>query len=101
MAVGLRLGPNAEARGPVSDAGGQYYLICEGRVMAGERDLPRRSLIHVAPGEPAPLLRADGDGADVLVLQFARPTARPGSDPALLAARDPNAYMKRPDGSGR
>jgi len=35
------------------------------------------------------------------VLQFARPTARPGSDPALLAARDPNAYMQRPDGSGR
>ena len=101
MAVGLRLGPNAEIRGPVSDGGGQYYLVCEGQVSRDEHELPRRSLVHVEAGEPAPLLRAGEDGADVLVLQFARPTARPGSAPALLAARDPNAYMQRPDGSGR
>lgn len=101
MAVGLRLGPNAEIRGPVSDGGGQYYLVCEGQVSRDEHELPRRSLVHVEAGEPAPLLRAGEDGADVLVLQFARPTARPGSDPALLAARDPNAYMQRRDGSGR
>jgi hypothetical protein len=101
MALGLRLGPDAVAEGPVSDAGGQYYLVCEGEARHGERHLPRRSLIHVAAGEPAPVLRAGESGADVLVLQFARPTTRPGSDPSVLAARDPGAYMKRPEGSGR
>ena len=101
MALGLRLGPGAEAQGPVSDAGGQYYLVCEGHVTQGDRVLPRRSLIHVPADETAPVLRAGELGADVLVLQFARPTERPGSDPSVLAARDPSAYMRRPDGSGR
>jgi hypothetical protein len=101
LALGLRLGPGAETRGPVSDAGGQYYLVCEGEVRQAGRALPRRSLIHVPVGEPTPVLHAGETGADVLVLQFARPSERPGSDPSVLAARDPNAYMRRPDGSGR
>jgi hypothetical protein len=101
MALGLRLGTDAETTGPASDAGGQYYLICEGEVRLDSRHLPRRSLIHVAAGEAPPVLRAGALGAEVLILQFARPTARPGSDPSVLAARDPNAYMRRPEGSGR
>ena len=99
-AVGIRLGPGAKAIGPESNGGGQYYLVCEGDVSDQVRALPRRSLIHVPAGEPAPMFTAGSEGADVLVLQFARPSERPGSDPAQLASRDPNAYVARPEGSG-
>lgn len=100
-AVGLRLGAGAVTDGIPSDAGGQYYLVCEGEVAQDGKTLPRHSLIHVEPGETPPTLRAGPEGADVLVLQFARPSGRPGSDPRQLAMRDPKAYMQRPEGSGR
>jgi hypothetical protein len=96
-AVGIRLGAGACAAGLESNAGGQYYLVCEGEVMRGDQHLPRRSLVHVAPGEAPPTFHAGEDGADVLLVQFARPSERPGSDPQQLAARDPNAYMQRPE----
>ncbi len=48
------------------------------------------------PSESAPELRAGAEGADLLVLQFARPSDRPGSNPAELAKRDPGAYRHRP-----
>ncbi len=96
-AVGIRLGPGASAKGLESDPGGQYYLVCEGEVTQGEQHLPRRSLIHVAPGEAPPTFHAGEEGADILLVQFARPSERPGSDPQELAARDPNAYMQRPE----
>lgn len=99
-AMGIRLGAGAVTNGPPSNAGGQYYLVCKGDVRAEGKDLQRRSLIHVKPGEAAPNLRAGPNGAAVLVLEFARPSERPGSDPAKLATRDPNAYMTRPEGSG-
>lgn len=95
-ARGFRLGAGAAMTGPSSDAGGQYYLICAGEVEQDSKTLPQWSLIHVAPGEAAPLLTAGPEGADVLVLQFARPSDRPGSNPAELAKRDPNAYRSRP-----
>ncbi len=96
-ALGLRLGPRARAEGPPSDAGGQYYLVCGGTLERDGEDMARHSLIHVAPGEASPVLRAGPEGADVLVLQFARPSERPGSDPMALALRDPAAYQQRPD----
>lgn len=96
-AVGIRLGPSAEAEGVLSDAGGQYYIVCEGSLVGTDGDLPRHSLMHVEGGEAAPLLTAGPEGAEVLVLQLARPSDRPGSDPKKLAARDPNAYVQRPD----
>ena len=105
-AVGIRLGSGAEIDGPVSDAGGQYYLVCEGEVrqaVAGGQEgktLTRHSLIHVPSNETSPTLRAGAAGAEILVVQFARPSERPGSNPKMLATRDPTAYMKRPDGSG-
>ena len=101
MVIGFRFGADAEVQGPASDGGGQYYLVCEGEVDQGGETLPRRSLIHVNAGDPAPALRAGEAGADILVLQFARASSRPGSDPSVLATRDPKAYMQRPAGSGR
>jgi hypothetical protein len=93
---GFRLGAGATAEGPASDGGGQYYLICGGEVTLGEKAMPQWSLAHVAPGEAAPVMHAGPEGADVLVLQFARPSDRPGSNPAELAKRDPAAYRSRP-----
>ncbi len=96
-AVGIRLGCGATATGPASVGGGRYYLVCRGAVAVDGKSLPERSLLHVAAEEALPMLTAGPDGADVLALQFARPSARPGSDPAERAARDPNAYTRRPD----
>ena len=99
-AFGLRLGQDASLAGPLSNAGGQYYLICEGDVLVGDKNLDRRSVIHVMPEEVAPVFHAGKYGADILCLQFARPSDRPGSDPVERANRDPNAYMRRPDEHG-
>jgi hypothetical protein len=96
-AYGVRLGGGAFVDGPASDAGGQYYLICEGDVVQDGKTLPQWSLVHISPGEAPPILQAGAGGADVLVLQFSRPSERPGSDPKQLAARDPKAYMQRQD----
>ncbi|MCA8927916.1 MAG: hypothetical protein KDC18_07580 [Alphaproteobacteria bacterium] len=95
-ARGYRLGAGASMTGPVSDGGGQYYLVCEGEVAQHGKTLPQWSLLYVAAGEPAPVLTAGAEGADVLMLQFCRPGDRPGSNPAELAKRDPNAYRHRP-----
>ena len=100
-AVGIRLGPDASAPGLTSDAGGQYYLVCEGSLIGPDGDLPRNSLMHVEAGEATPVLTAGPDGAEVLILQMARPSERPGSDPSKLAQRDPNAYVQRPDSTLR
>lgn len=95
-AVGIRLGANASAQGIPSDAGGQYYLVCEGSLIGPNGKLPRHSLMHVKNGETPPTLTAGGDGAEILILQLARPTERPGSDISKLGERDPNAYVQRP-----
>ena len=95
-AHGFRFGAGASARGPASDGGGQYYLVCAGEVMLGGKAMPQWSLAHVAAGEEPPVMQAGAEGADVLVLQFARPSDRPGSNPAELAKRDPAAYRSRP-----
>ena len=95
-ALGIRLGAGALADGPASDGGGQYYVVCSGTLSQDGKTLPQWSLIHVPSGEPVPVLKAGPEGADVLVLQFSRPGDRPGSNPAELAKRDPNAYRQRP-----
>ena len=96
-AIGIRLGGGAVADGVPSDGGGQYYVVCEGEVIQDGRTLPRHSVVQVGADELPPALRAGAQGADVLIVQFARPSERPGSNPQKLAARDPHAYMKRPD----
>ena len=95
-ARGFRLGAGASAEGPASVGGGQYYLVCEGEIQLDGKTMPQWSLAHVAADERAPTMQAGPDGADVLVLQFARPSERPGSNPAELAKRDPAAYRSRP-----
>ena len=83
-AVGIRMGGNAQAQAPVSVGGGQYILVCAGTLLQDGKEMTGDSLMRVEAGEPAPLLKAGANGADVLIMQFARPSDRPGSDPSKL-----------------
>lgn len=94
-AVGLRFGPNAECKSEASTAGGQYILVCSGTIERDGKTFEANSLMHVEAGEDAPTLQSGKDGANVLVLQFARPSDRPGSNPEEMAKRDPNAYVEK------
>lgn len=85
--VGLRFGANARASGEPSDAGDQYYLVCTGSLVHGEKEVPPMTLVHVAPGEPAPTFQAGAAGAQLLLTQLPRASERPGSDVEKLAAR--------------
>jgi hypothetical protein len=81
----VRLGPGEQSAGPSpAGSGGQYYVVAEGGLRHDDRGLPRDSLIFVGPDEEPPLLTADADGADVLVLQYPIPVA-PLPDSALSA----------------
>lgn len=91
----IRLGAGARTDGLPSGGGGQYYLICAGSLRQDGDDLSCQSLIHVEPGEAAPALYAGAEGADILAVQFARPSQRPGSDPDKLAARVAGDYVHR------
>jgi hypothetical protein len=90
QAVGLRLAPNAREPGIPSDGGGQYYVVHSGSLLESGRVLPKYTLIFVDAGENAPVLQAGPEGAVLVMLQFPRPSGRPGSDPAQLASRDRN-----------
>ncbi|MBE90640.1 MAG: hypothetical protein CMM76_14510 [Rhodospirillaceae bacterium] len=94
-AVGIRLGPNAERLSEASTGGGQYILVCSGTLVAEGKTFEANSLMHVEADEQAPMLVAGSDGANVLVMQYARPSDRPGSDPKEMAKRDPNAYVEK------
>lgn len=95
-AEGLRLGAHASTIGVTPDAGCQYYLVCTSSLIQDGKTLSAKSLIHVAPGEDTPRLQAGPEGANVLVMQFPRPTDRPGSDPAKLARRSKADYQSAP-----
>ncbi len=92
-AVGIRLGANARADGLPADGKGQFYLICAGSLVADGRVLPERSIVRVEPDDPAMVLVAGPDGAQVLGVQFAAPSERPGTDPAKLASRAEKGYQ--------
>ncbi|HAT36121.1 MAG TPA: hypothetical protein DCS82_10415 [Rhodospirillaceae bacterium] len=94
-AVGFRFGPNAECQTEASTGGGQYILVCSGTIERDGKIFEANSLMHVEAGEDAPTLRSGKDGANVLVMQFARPSERPGSNPAEMAKRDPKAYVEK------
>lgn len=93
QAIGIRMGANARAGG-IPAENGQYYLVCTGSLIQNGKELPVSSLIRVEAGEPTLALTAGNDGAEVLAVQFARPTERPGSDPSKLAHRE-NGYTLR------
>jgi hypothetical protein len=83
----VRIPPNQQAYGAQGNGGGQYYVVCSGSLVHGDALLPRRSLIHVERGENAALFVAGPAGVELLVVQFPRPSERPGSDPEILAQR--------------
>lgn len=70
----LRLAPNATTTGPdPSASGGQYYIVVNGGVQAGDEWLPPRSLMFVDAGDAAPAVTAGPEGAEVLIAQFPVP----------------------------
>jgi len=99
-AVGFRLGSNAVSDGLPTENGGQYYLVCGGALIQNGKELPADSVIRVDRGEDVLQMSAGPDGAEVLCLQFGLPSDRPGSDPSLLAKRNPDAYQDRKPGAG-
>jgi hypothetical protein len=92
MAEGLTLGSGATARGPGSNGGGQYAVLCRGSIVEHGKVLGENALLWVRPGEKPPVFSAGPAGARILVLEFPRPSERPGSDPLRLAARAVDAY---------
>lgn len=91
--IGMRLGPDASANG-VAPAGGQYVIVCSGALSREGRQLGANSLLFFAAGEAAPVFAAGPEGAALLVMQYPRPSARPGSDPAAQTGK-PSAYALR------
>ena len=67
----LSLGPSAlsqpDGDGPLQD---RFLVIVAGSLLHSERAFGLYSCIHVAAGEPSPVLIAGPDGAQVLLIQF-------------------------------
>lgn len=57
-----------------AEGGGQFLLVMDGEVVLDE-SLPRHSTIFVSPSEPPATLQAGEAGAQVMLMQFARPDA--------------------------
>ena len=96
--VGLRIGAGAEIKSEPSDGGGQYLLVCDGTVTIDGKNLPQESMIRVEAGEEAPVIKTGAAGAQVLVMQFGKTTARLGSGLASRAFPPPKEY-KLPAGT--
>ena len=91
--IGLRLATNQKATAMPVQAGGQYLLVCGGALIHEGLRLPPHSLLYVEAGEATPVLQAGPLGAEVLIMQFPKPSARPGSDPHVLAQRAATDYV--------
>lgn len=90
--TGFRLGPGATTVGLEMDGKAQFYLVCAGGMTAVGKKLDRHSVVRLEAGDPRLEMTAGPDGAHVLALQFAAPSERPGTDPAVLAERA--AYVR-------
>lgn len=86
-AAGLRLGPNTSAEGFGSNAGGQYYVVCAGALIMDGKEFPELSLLYISPDDATPTFTAGAEGVDLLMLQFAAPSERPGNNPSDLQKR--------------
>jgi hypothetical protein len=93
--VGIRLGDGATATGLPAGDKGQFYLVCSGGITSAGKLLPKHSIIRVEPGDPELVMTAGRNGAQVLALQFAAPSERPGTDPAKAATRDGYVNIRR------
>jgi hypothetical protein len=71
---------SAEEAPSAADSGGQYLLVARGTVRHDGESIEPRGLIWVGPEDPAPVVEAGDDGAEVLVLQF--PRRNPDIEPA-------------------
>jgi len=87
---GFRIPANTTVAATPSTGGCQFYLVCNGSLVHDGQTLPTQSLIYVEIGEDAPQLQAGPEGAEVMLLQFPKPSDRPGSNPDVLAQRTPN-----------
>lgn len=96
LVIGLRMGAGAKAQGQTPTGGDQYYLVCTGSLAMNGKDLPPLTLMRVENTESTPELTAGPNGAEVLIMQLPKPTARIGSDPAELAKRDMSSYDAPP-----
>ena len=85
----IRLGADARANGIASTSGGQYYLVLGGSLVHEGREYGVLAMVHNEAGGAARTFAAGAKGASLLMLQFAPPSPRPGSDLALLAKRYP------------
>ena len=80
----------------VADKLASHERSCVMKCAKDGKDLPPLTLIRVEAGEATPELAAGPNGAEVLIMQLPKPTARIGSDPAELAKRDFGSYDAPP-----
>ena len=61
----------APITGPTPNSGrGQYWLVLKGQCQINQQAATERSLIFVAPNEPAPVITAGKEGVAILCMQF-------------------------------
>jgi len=71
----LRVGPKDTVVGPdPKQGGGQYYVVVNGTMYYGGKELPRLSLLFASDEELPPRITAGESGFDALVLQFPHAT---------------------------
>ena len=67
----LRIPPNGSATAPAHAGGfGRFYVVAAGRAQIANDVLARWATVFVTPDEEPVEVRAEGEGAEVLVLQF-------------------------------
>lgn len=90
---GLKFGPHGtmSENGHGYDTGatgGGYLLVFSGAVEIDGAELAPQSLVQFDAGEDLPAMTAGAEGANVLLVSFAQPSDRPGSNPEAMGERD-------------
>jgi hypothetical protein len=92
----VHVGPGESIPGPNGHGGGgQFYILCDGRLIHEGRELDPFSLAWVGPEEPPPTLAASARGAHVLVVQF---PAAPEAEAEGLAFEAGKAKVEEGEG---
>jgi hypothetical protein len=95
--IGLCMGAGATAVGEPSDAGGQFMLVCSGSLTHEVAVYERLALIWLEAGELAPVISAGPEGASILIMQFPRPSDRPGADLTRIRQRSKGDFTNTLD----